>query len=972
MMKKFFEKSSEREQLILELDKELIPEVYDYLNTIVKLDENGNIISYNQVFESQFGYNERDLKDNFFDVVLKNNSSEIRKYLEKALSGETQKFDDIGFHKNGNQVDIQIALIPTKKKGSKHVYAILKNTTNLQQQEKKLNQFQKMREAFDKVDYICCFYYDAVNDLHYFSKQITEMLRINPVKKFTPSLNHILRYVHTEDKELVRTTVLKALDERVGFQIEYRLIRADQTICLVREQSGILLDKKGRLEGFVGFIQDITDHKMSDELLEKEKNISILYDNPDIGIWSIDFQNSATISISKGIEYISGYTQGEFNNGLQWVSIVHSEDLQHYMDNQVTLEKGNILQHQYRIIAKNGDIKWVQDYTIPTFDHHGNIIRLNGITSDITERKVLEEQIKYLANYDVLTNLPKRNKLIEKLEQLIKEYTNSKQQFAVIKLDIDGFKYVNDTVGNDVGDELLKRFTSRITNYLSANDVLARRGGDEFIILLDKIDSISSLKMRVNSIFECLNEPFNINDYQLYITASLGISVYPENGVTSLELLRNANLALLNAKKRGKNNYYILSQSSSIQSFKNYSIGRDLKKAVENEEMVLYFQPQVDSRSNQIIGAEALIRWNHSEWGLISPHEFLIIAEENGLITEIDNWVIHEVCQQIKTWKNRGIQVIPISINISAIHFLKPDWPSQVARIIRDAGIQPNEIEFEVTETTILSNSEMVKNSIFNLKELGIKITLDDFGKGYSSLSYLTEYPFDVIKIDKTFIRNMHQSDRDLHLIKSIIYMAKGLQLRVVAEGVETIRQLKTLQQQQCHEIQGYLFSHPVPSDEFETLLRKKTLQPIDPEQKALESKRKHYRLNFPYPLEADIKLISIAGRNVELGVSKVLVEDISIGGLRFVSNLKLPIRGDVIYQFETELLNTTVILKGNIIWKEEINEDLVEYGIQFILNEDEQAALSNLLNSFIILLTNQSFLPPYRKVSVERSQYFK
>jgi len=388
--------------------------------------------------------------------------------------------------------------------------------------------------------------------------------------------------------------------------------------------------------------------------------------------------------------------------------------------------------------------------------------------------------------------------------------------------------------------------------------------------------------------------------------------------------------------------------------------------------MILYFQPRVDINSNQIIGAEALIRWNHSEWGLISPHEFLSLAEENGLISEIDEWVLYEVCQQIKYWKNRGMKIVPISINISAIHFMKSDWPNTVMEFIRDAGVQPNEIELEITESTILNNTELVKNSISKLKKLGINIILDDFGKGYSSLSYLTQYPFDVIKIDKSFIQNMHHSAQDLHLAKSIIYMSKGLQLRVVAEGVETAQQLKILQQVQCNEVQGYLFSHPVPVNEFEPLLRKKILLPVDPEQKAQQDRRKHYRLNFPYPLEAEMTLVSIAGRSMQLGVTKVLIEDKSIGGLRFVSNLKLPIRGDVVYKFETELLGESITLNGNIVWKEEINENLLEYGVKFIIGEKEQAALSNLLDSFIILLKSNTGLPPYRKVSVGRYQYFK
>ena len=829
-----------------------------------------------------------------------------------------------------------------------------------------------MREAFDEVDYICSFYYDAINDYHYFSKQITDMLQIEPEKIFTPSFKHLLRYVHPDDRERLKDAMQTALNEKVGFKIEYRLIRKDQSICLVQEQTGILLDRNGNLDGLVGFIQEITDHRNSIDVLEKEKQMKMLYDNPDVGFWTLDVKTGKYLNMSNGINYITGYTKDDFNNGLQWYSLIHSDDLMKYTENNLKLEIGNILHHQYRVVHKNGNNRWVQDYAIPELDNNGNVVRLFGLISDITEQKSLEEKIKYMANYDTLTKLPNRNKFIEKLDELLAKYANSNNQLAVIKLDIDGFKYVNDTLGNEVGDELLKQFPTRITKHLAHTDMIARRSGDEFLILIDKIDSISTLKILVEKITECLNHPFNIKGFELYTTASIGISTYPENGITSLELLRNSSLALQKAQKGGKNNYYILSHSSSIQSFKNFSIGRDLKKAIEDREMILYFQPRVDANSYQMISAEALIRWNHPEWGLISPNEFLNIAEENGLITEIDEWVLYEVCQQIGNWKNRGLKVVPISINISALNFMKPDWLNKVTKNIQEAGVLAHDIEFEIIESTILNNNNLVKNSIFRLKELGIKITLDDFGTGYSSLSSLTQYPFDVMKIDKSFIRNMHNSEQDLHLTKSIINMAKGLQLRVVAEGVETIQQLNILQQEQCHEIQGYLFSHPVPNSEFEILLQKKVLQPMDSEQKAKQSKRKHYRLDFPYPLEADMQLVSIAGRNMNLGVSKVLIEDISIGGLRFVSNLKLPTRGDVIYKFKSEILGQSISLNGRIVWKEEINEDLTEYGIEFSIDGEELTSLSNLLDSFIIMLNNSTSLPPYRKVSVDRVQYFK
>ena len=895
---------------LLDGEPGLNSEIYHHLNSVIKLDTNGNLVSFNEAFSKQYGYKEQDFKEPFLDVFIKNETFEKNQFFEKALLGKTQSFNALGLCMDGNSVHINVTLIPIKDKTSKNIYVIIKNITEFQEQERELFLLQKKQETFNELEDICNFYYDAINDFYYLSKQFPTIFGINAENNYSPTLKQLLQYVHPDDRHRVNDTVQTALSEKTGYQIEYRLLRKDQTVRYVYEQAEILLDKKGYLDGLIGFIQDITDRKMSDHSFEKEEQLTKLYSNPNIGIWSIHLQTGQVLNSSKGIEYISGYTKDDFNNGVQWSSIIHREDLRQYMENQAQLELGNVLQHQYRIIHKNGDIRWVQDYTIPTLDDNGKLIQLDGLTSDITEEKGLKEKIKYLSEYDPLTKLPNRQKFIIKLQERTDEYANSNHQFAVMKLDIDRFKYVNDTLGNQVGDELLVQISDRLSKHLTPQDMLARSGGDEFMILIGNIESIESLKIVVHEMIECLNAPFYIQEYQLFVTASIGIVTYPENGESSLELLRNADLALSNAQKGGKNNYKILSHSSSIQSFKTYSIGRDLKKAIENNEMILYFQPRVDAQSNQIISAEALIRWNHPEWGLISPHEFLTIAEENGLITDIDDWVLKEVCNQIKQWKNKKLQTVPISINISAVHFMKQDWPSTVATVIKEAGIHPHDIELEITESTLLNNIEMVKNTIDRLRLLGISIALDDFGKGYSSLSYLTQYPFDVIKIDKSFIWNMHKSDRDLHIAKSIIYMAKGLQIKVVAEGVETIKQLKILQDEQCNEIQGYLFSHPVPVDEFETLLQKKILPPIDPELKVKQSKRNHYRLQFPYPLEAEMRLVSIAGRSMELGKSNVLIEDMSIGGLRYVSTLKLPVRGDVLFQFETEILGKDHYIK--------------------------------------------------------------
>ena len=947
-------------------------DVYKHLHSVIKLDINGNPFFYNQAFTIQYGYDERDFKKPFLEVFIKDNLFKPKQYFEKAILGKKQTFNTIGICKNGKTIHVNVTLIPIKRKDNMDIYAIVKNIEKTNKTEKELLLLKKKQDAFNGLENICDFYYDVINDYYYFSNQLPQIFEVNAGQTFTPTFKLLLQYIHPDDRNRVRDTVQKALIDRSGYQIEYRILRKDQTVRYISEKAEIVLDENGSLDGSIGFIQDITNSKIAEDVLEKETQLTQIYESPDIGIWSINLKSGQWLNCSKGIEQTSGYTKEDFNNKIQWPSIVHPKDFPQYLENRHKLEAGNVLRHQYRIINKNGDIRWVQDYTIPTLDENGTLIQLDGLTSDITEQKVLKEKLKSLSDYDHLTKLPNRQKFYENLQSLTVKYTNSSQKFAIMMLNIDGLKFVNDTLGYQIGDELLIQIANRLSKLLTSDDMLARHGSNEFSILIGKMDSIYNLENVSKKIIEHTKEPFYIENYQLYVTASIGISIYPENGVSSLELLRNADLALYKSQKSGKNNYNIISYSSSIQSYKTFSIGRDLKNALENNEMVLYYQPRVDAFSNRIIGAEALIRWNHPEWGLISPHEFIKVAEESGLIKDVDDWVLKEVCNQISKWRKEQLHVVPISINISAVSFSIHNWHNTVARVIRNAGIYPHDLQIEITESLLLNNNHKVKDTISSLQALGIKIILDDFGKGFASLSYLTNFPFDVIKIDKSFIWNMLKSEKDLFIVKSILYMTKGLDIKVITEGVETIDQLKILQKEQCNEIQGYLFSHPVPVAEFKTLLQKKILPPMDPRLKAKRSKRKYKRLQFPYPLEADMWLVSIAGRSMQLGKSNILIEDMSSGGLRYISTLRLPTRGDVLFQFETEILGKTITLTGSIVWKEETYENLIEYGIKFVIDKDEQAALAALLNTFNHLLKNSKSIPPYKMVKEDRTQYFK
>lgn len=945
------------------------PHIQEHLNSIIKLDRNGNLISFNQAFAIQYGYGVKDFKKPFFEILIPTDTSLAQSSFEKTLLGKTQQFHAVSFKKNGKKSNVNLTLVPIEDKDESLVYVIIKDISDDKEREKKLQISRKMQSSFSELENICYFFYDAINDQFHFSKQFPKFFGIHVESNYTPAHKKKLEYIYAEDRKQVDDAFKEALKHKTGYKTDYRIPLKDNSLRYVVETADILLDENGYLDGLTGFIQDITHRKLYEQMKENDRQLSLLSDNPDFSMWTMNVQSGLTIHNTKGTEHITGYTAEELQNGIQWTSLIHPQDIEKFQKTQRALESGEIIRHHYRIIHKNGAVKWVQDYAIPVFDDRGKWVQVNGITSDVTIQKELEEQIKFLSEYDPLTKLPNRQYFYEKVEQLLPEYAG-KQNFAVMMLNIDRFKYVNDTLGYIIGDELLIKIAERISKQLTPDDILARQDGAQFSVLVRKVSSIDSLRTLAKSMIHCLEDPFLIKDFQLYVTVCIGIAVSPDKGPECLELFRNAEHALTKAKKNGENKYFIISDSNNIQSYKCFSIGRDIKKALKNGEMVMYYQPRVDAHTHRIISAEALIRWNHPEWGHISPNEFLGIAEENGLIIDIDNWVIQDVCRQIREWKDAGLSLVPVSVNIAAGHLSQKDWPNTVAKFIEEAGIEPQDIELEITENSLLNNERTAQSAIELFQKLGIKIALDDFGKGYSSLMYLTQYHFDILKIDRAFIQNMQDSERDLFIAKSIIYLAEGLKIRAVAEGVETMDQLEILKKENCCEIQGYLFSRPVPVSEFEQQLKQEILLPVDPKQKAELKNRKFYRLHLPYPLSSSMRLISVAGKAMQMGKSIVLIDDISIDGLRCNSTLKLPIRGDVVFQFETEILNKPLQLHGRIVWKEELNNKLVEYGIQFMNNDDDQKKLEWILNTFLTLQTKSNKLPPYNIVKEDRLLY--
>ncbi|RBP84943.1 PAS domain S-box-containing protein/diguanylate cyclase (GGDEF)-like protein [Cytobacillus firmus] len=587
-----------------------------------------------------------------------------------------------------------------------------------------------------------------------------------------------------------------------------------------------ILNNNQQVTGIFGISKVISDDIQSG----KETNIIIkdlefpedfkdIFNNLEVWFWSFDLQKNNFLLSSPGIEKITGHTLSELR--ASYLSIIHPEDKERFFEDHRKVLEGVSLNENYRIFHKNGELRWIKTQLFPAYNSSGNIFRLDVIFTDITEYKKSEEMIKHIAYHDYFTNIPNRRFFSEKVTTLIGSPPTNKKSLGILYMVLGHFKNINSTVGNTTRDKLLQLFAHRISKILDNDSFLARLGSDEFgLIIWNYSEADYPIKL-AEKIIEKLKNPFFIDQYEMYISISIGISSFPTDGDTSEELIKNSEEALYRAKVIGKNKFQIYSSFTNLNTNnKIFSLERDLKEAIKTNQFLVYFQPRVDTKTGKIVSAEALIRWAHPDWGLITPKEFIPLAEENGSIIEIEDWVLKQICHYIKEWEQSGTPPVPISLNKSPKVILRNDWTTNILSVLKETNIAPSLLEFEITETALLQTNEIVKRAFDLLQEVGIRVALDDFGTGYSSLTHLKEYPISTIKIDKSFVQNI-SNHRDNIIIKSIISLAKGLEIRVVAEGVETIEQLTFLKQQMCDEVQGYWFSKPLPKAEFEKLLKK-------------------------------------------------------------------------------------------------------------------------------------------------------
>ncbi|MDB5642209.1 MAG: hypothetical protein JWN07_1526 [Hyphomicrobiales bacterium] len=492
----------------------------------------------------------------------------------------------------------------------------------------------------------------------------------------------------------------------------------------------------------------------------------------------------------------------------------------HSLDRMV-FETGKPLpSYEEEIVDRHGEAHVFVTTKSPLKDASEVVAGVLTSSLDITARKRTEGHLRHLAHHDPLTDLPNRTLLRERMRRLIARARRGDQPFALHLLDLDGFKAVNDLLGHSTGDRFIKTVGERLRNAIRPDDTLARLGGDEFAILQSQVNSTEDIEEFARRILETVSETSDFEDSGLRTTASIGIAIHPDDGLDGEDLLKNADLAMYRAKAEQGNHFCFYAADMQARARNEALLDGELRRASENNEFVLYYQPQVDLASGEIVGAEALLRWNRPGVGIVGPGVFLPRAEENGLIVPINEWVLREACREAKSWQRMGLRPVRVGVNLSPVQFRKRRMPLLIAQILGETGLDPNRLDLELTESIVVGDFDAVAQDLQQLLDLGVHISIDDFGTGYSSLSYVKKFPVDRLKIDQSFVRNLTTDGNDAAIIRAIVTLGHSLNLSVVAEGVETAEQLARLRAEGCDEVQGYYFGRPMPAADFIAMLR--------------------------------------------------------------------------------------------------------------------------------------------------------
>lgn len=788
----------------------------------VAVIEKGKIVYGNEALWRIGGYQPGDivLGSDFINLIHPSDRKRVAEIHQKRMGGHSvpSRYEALGLGKNGRPVFIEIAAA-NYRDGSDRVVALIIDITERKQAEVALAQSQQdYRELVESVQAI--MWRAEPGGAFTFVSHEAEALLGYPLAEWTENPTFWKDKIHPDDRDWVVEYCMSESIKLCSHVFDYRMIAADGHVVWMQDIVRVIPNKSvTRPQELVGVMLDITARKEAEASLRLSRQV---FENTAEGILITDASFNV-LEVNQAYLDITGYSNEEIIGYPPVVMNTGLHDKRYYDEIwQVIKTKG---QWVGEILSrrKNGESypEWI---SISRVTDSKNVVQnYVAVFTDISLRKQSEERLQFLANHDALTHLPNRALLQERVEQALLRAKRSHKKIAVLFIDLDRFKIINDTLGHQAGDMLLQEAARRLKECLRLSDTVARQGGDEFVVLIEDFADTQYLTAVARKIMHELAQPFILLNQELYISASIGISVYPDDGVDLFSLLKNADVAMYRAKEHGKNTFHFYAADSNVHSVERLALENSLRRALERNEFVLYYQPKVDLLSLKIVGAEALLRWQHPEFGLLLPSEFIPLAEETGLVIAIGEWVLKEACREAYGWRQTE-RPLRVGVNLSARQFREVSLQQTITDALTESGLTAGCLELEITESMIMQNAEHASKLLQYFRDLGAHVLIDDFGTGYSSLGYLKHFPIDALKIDRSFVRDIPHDSDDVAITQAIIAMARSLKIKVIAEGVETQAQLKFLQEQGCNQIQGYIFSEPLPPEEFLELLESNSI----------------------------------------------------------------------------------------------------------------------------------------------------
>lgn len=660
--------------------------------------------------------------------------------------------------------------------------------------------------------------WDAKTGQSYYSMRFAELMQVS-VDQLIDFHHWLPNKAHPDDLRTVLNSIDEHLHEQHFFDVNCRFRLANNQYNWFRLR-GKASREQGKVIRLSGSLMDIQSQKdLINEIAEREKRFTEMTSSMPNVFWDYHIENDQFLYVSPAYEKIWGRAvNAVVNTGLtEFIKTVFIDDREkvivHYKSLTINISQKSV---EYRIIDNHGSIRWISSRSFPVHEN-GEMVRIVGTATDISEKKCYQEEIKRVSHFDGLTGLPNRLSFIGELHQRVIASTQANSQLAVAFIGIDRFKHINDTMGPNVGDFILAELATRLRMLVPVNGYLARFGGNEFALIFPIASNKDQNYYLPNKVLQSFSEPVNFDKRHLFLTASIGVSFYPNDADTAEQLTANADLALDEAKKIGGSNYQLFNADTAFMITRTLEMENDLRKALENDEFELFYQAKVDCHSARVLGCEGLLRWKHREQGIISPAEFIPLLEQNGMIVAVGDWVLKTGLAQLKKWHEAGFECLSLSLNVSPRQMAEPDFIDRFRTLLAASQVTPNSVELEITESTLMIDPIQATRFLEELKAMGVSVAIDDFGTGYSSLSHLRRFAPNTLKVDKSFIDEIETESQARSLLEGIIELSKRLGIKVVAEGVENAQQWAILVEVACDQLQGYYFAKPLPAERFFT-----------------------------------------------------------------------------------------------------------------------------------------------------------